>query len=61
MWSLALDTTALLREGESPPPRRAAGWPLMGDITGHRGGVPEHLIQWRRAEGEHDPAPQLKP
>ena len=31
----------------------------MGDITGFRGGVPEHLIQWRRAAGEEDPEPQL--
>ena len=40
-----------------PPARRAADWPLMGDIVSHRAGVPEHLIRWRRAEGEDDPAP----
>lgn len=31
----------------------------MGDIVASRGGVPEHLIQWRRTQGEDDPAPQL--
>ncbi len=31
---------------------------LMGDIVAARGGVPEFLIQWRRAEGEDDPEPQ---
>jgi hypothetical protein len=31
----------------------------MGDIVSARGGVPEHLIRWRRAEGEPDPAPAL--
>lgn len=34
-------------------------WPLMGDVHTARGGVPEHLIQWRRAAGESDPEPQL--
>ena len=39
------------------PPRH--DWPLMGDIVSARGGVPEHLIRWRRAEGEPDPEPDL--
>ena len=39
------------------PKARKADWPLMGDILSHRAGVPEHLIQWRRAMGEEDPAP----
>jgi hypothetical protein len=34
-------------------------WPLMGDIVSARGGVPEHLIRWRRAEDQTDPEPQL--
>jgi len=34
-------------------------WPLMGDVLASRGGVPEHLIQWRRAMGEDDPEPRL--
>ncbi|MDU8945303.1 hypothetical protein [Ovoidimarina sediminis] len=31
---------------------------LMGDIVAHRCGVPELLIQWRRAQGEEDPIPR---
>lgn len=48
-----------LAEAE-PAPARALrhDWPLMGDILSARGGVPEHLIRWRRAEGEADPDPQ---
>ena len=47
-------------ETETRPGRpRAADWPLMGDIVSARGGVPEHLIRWRRDEGEPDPDPQL--
>ncbi|MXQ09508.1 hypothetical protein GQ651_16805 [Alphaproteobacteria bacterium GH1-50] len=42
-----------------PSRRRAADWPLMGDIVSHRAGVPVHLIRWLRAEGEDDPAPML--
>ena len=34
-------------------------WPLMGDIVACRGGVPELLIQWRRAAGEDDPPPSI--
>jgi hypothetical protein len=34
-------------------------WPLMGDIVAARGGVPDHLILWRRAEGRPDPDPDL--
>lgn len=48
-------------EAETPTaPRRprAAAPPLIGDIVTARGGVPEHLVQWRRAEGEADPDPQ---
>ncbi|NNF24761.1 MAG: hypothetical protein HKN63_08170 [Rhodobacteraceae bacterium] len=45
------------RPSSSPKP----SWPLMGDIVASRGGVPEHLIQWRRTQGEDDPAPQLDP
>ncbi len=41
------------------PSRGTAGWPLIGDIVAMRGGVPEHLIQWRREEGASDPEPQL--
>ena len=44
---------------EKSPPRAKPSWALMGDISGFRGGVPEHLIQWRRAAGEEDPEPQL--
>ncbi|MEM1066880.1 MAG: hypothetical protein AAGJ74_15375 [Pseudomonadota bacterium] len=45
------------REAERKPPRTS--WALMGDIGAARGGVPEILIEWRRARGEDDPAPQL--
>jgi hypothetical protein len=31
----------------------------MGDIVAARGGVPDHLILWRRAEGRPDPDPEL--
>lgn len=48
-----------MREEARPAPRRKADWPLMGDIVSHRAGVPEHLIRWRRAEGETDPEPML--
>ncbi len=45
---------------DAPAPRPARHlWPLMGDIASARGGVPEILIQWRRAEGMDDPDPQL--
>lgn len=43
-----------------PSPQPKPSWPLMGDIIACRGGVPEHLIQWRRTQGEDDPAPQLE-
>ena len=42
----------------TPPKPRSAGWPLMSDVATHRAGVPELLIQWRRARGEDDPDPQ---
>ena len=45
------------REAERQPPKPT--WPLMGDVASFRAGVPEALIQWRRAQGEDDPAPQL--
>ncbi|WP_093973291.1 hypothetical protein [Boseongicola aestuarii] len=44
-------------ERRAPTPK--ANWPLMGDVLASRGGVPEHLIQWQRAMGEHDPEPLL--
>lgn len=48
-------------EATGEPPRRRAGWPLMGDVASARAGVPELLIQWRRAQGLADPAPMLDP
>ena len=54
--TLTLTDDALDRAPPAPP--RRADWPLMGDIVSARGGVPEHLIRWRRARGEPDPAPQ---
>ncbi|MBT8413963.1 MAG: hypothetical protein KJO30_06475 [Boseongicola sp.] len=45
------------RERVAPAPKTS--WPLMGDVLASRGGVPEHLIQWRRAMGEDDPEPKL--
>jgi hypothetical protein len=58
--ALTLALSPLWRdETEVRPERpRTADWPLMGDIVSARGGVPEHLIRWRRAEGEADPDPQ---
>jgi hypothetical protein len=44
--------------GPAPPRPASHDWPLMGDIVSSRGGVPEHLIRWRRAEGGPDPDPQ---
>lgn len=46
---------------DAPAPARPAScdWPLMGDIVSARGGVPEHLIRWRRAGDQPDPDPQL--
>ena len=32
-------------------------WPLMGDVATCRAGVPEALIQWRKARGEDAPEP----
>lgn len=32
-------------------------WPLMGDVATVRAGVPEALIQWRKARGEAPPEP----
>ena len=52
--------TEIARDDTAPPPRPARHlWPLMGDIASARAGVPELLIQWRRAEGDSDPDPQL--
>ncbi len=48
-----------LRDEARPAAPRKADWPLMGDIVSHRAGVPEHLIRWRRAEGDTDPEPML--
>ncbi len=48
---------SVARTDQKPVPQPY--WPLMGDITGSRGGVPEILIQWRRAQGEEDPTPRL--
>lgn len=47
-------------EDETAPRRPArSSWALMGDIHAYRGGVPEILIEWRRAQGEDLPKPQL--
>ena len=45
-------------ERDRPAPAPKASWPLMGDIVSHRAGIPEHLIQWRRAENAPDPIPE---
>lgn len=59
MTALTAKSLALPREDEAKrlPPKPT--WPLMGDVASFRAGVPEALIQWRRARGEDDPAPQL--
>ena len=49
----------LVEAEERAAPTPKASWPLMGDVLVSRGGVPEHLIQWRRAMGEDDPEPLL--
>lgn len=51
-WDEAEDSAAGATPRHHGPPL------LMGDIVARRGGVPELLIQWRRAQGEDDPAPQ---
>ena len=35
------------------------GWPMISDLGSFRAGVPETLIQWRRARGESRPDPML--
>ncbi|MDD9921665.1 MAG: hypothetical protein OXQ92_05200 [Boseongicola sp.] len=45
--------------GTGKPSKPKKDWPLMGDIVSHRAGVPDHLIQWRRAQNEPDPEPTL--
>ena len=42
-----------------PPPRAKTDWPLMCDVATCRAGVPEALIQWRKAKGEKPPEPML--
>ncbi len=63
MTSLAaylFDDWAAEPEVDNTPPRPARhGWAMIGDVGMCRGGVPEILIQWRRAQGEDDPRPQL--
>ena len=49
----------LVEAQERAVPAPKPSWPLMGDVLASRGGVPEHLIQWRRAMGEDDPEPKL--
>ncbi len=63
MASLALrlaDWLAIDEAHDTPAPARPRVHdpPLIGDIVTSRAGVAEHLIQWRRAEGEDDPDPQ---
>ncbi len=57
--SLALSLLSWDRPEAAAAPARPSrhDWPLMGDIVAARGGVPEHLILWRRAEGRPDPDP----
>ncbi|MEL6799664.1 MAG: hypothetical protein AAFO80_07275 [Pseudomonadota bacterium] len=51
---------ALWAEDDTAPRKPArSSWALMGDIHAYRGGVPEILIEWRRAQGEELPEPQL--
>lgn len=53
--------TAEWAEDETAPKRPPrASWALMGDIHAYRGGVPEILIEWRRARGEELPQPELR-
>lgn len=54
-WGIAPPFPADERAKHAPKPH----WPLMGDVVSARVGVPEHLIQWRRARGEDDPEPRL--
>lgn len=35
------------------------GWAMMSDVGSCRAGVPDALIQWRRARGETPPEPML--
>ncbi len=42
------------REDIRPEPSAKTTWALIGDINSHRAGIPEHLIEWRRAKGEDD-------
>jgi len=53
-WLVAEEAEA----APAPPRSRVSAPPLIGDIVTARAGVPEHLIQWRRAEGEDDPDPR---
>jgi hypothetical protein len=59
--SLALALLSWDRVEAAPAPAKPPrhDWPLMGDIVAARGGVPEHLILWRRAQSRPDPDPDL--
>ncbi len=57
--SLTIDALWEAEDTAEPAARPKVRPPLlMGDVVSARGGVPELLIQWRRAEGQDDPDPQ---
>ncbi|MEM0947524.1 MAG: hypothetical protein AAGK37_08980 [Pseudomonadota bacterium] len=57
--TLPFDLDAPAAEDSAPGPLHRHLWPLMGDIASARAGVPELLIQWRRAEGADDLDPHV--
>jgi hypothetical protein len=57
MTDLTADSFAAAAQSRNPNVPKD-DWPLMADILSHRAGIPEHLIRWRRAEGNPDPDPQ---
>jgi len=58
MSILTLSSWAWPAEPTTSRPQPAKlDWPLMGDVSTIRAGVPEALVQWRRARGETPPAP----
>ena len=58
MTGLALSTwISRTRDEPARPAAPKDDWPLMGDLVTCRAGVPEALINWRKARGEALPVP----
>lgn len=58
-WWARLVYCAPSEELRAWEPPHDTGWAMMSDVGSSRAGVPEALIQWRRARGEAQPAPMI--